>query len=170
MAPLPSLSAMVFCRFGGACQELFLDLVLWVGSETSLFLFSRAQKVTLDTAACGLKVPMAPLPSLSAMVFCRFGSACQELILDLLDAFLLSFPTTAVRSSNGAAVVVVDDDDEEDADDAADAADDDDDDDADDDEDDDDAADAADDDDDADDAAAAEGPTPLGSAAGGGSP
>eukprot|EP00435_Cladocopium_sp_Y103_P041233 s2099_g11.t1 len=50
-----------------------------------------AQKVTVDTAACGLEVPMAPLPSLSAMVFCRFGGACQELILDLVRSHFLSF-------------------------------------------------------------------------------
>eukprot|EP00435_Cladocopium_sp_Y103_P030099 s1780_g7.t1 len=102
MVLLPSLSAMVFCRFGSACQELILDLLDAFfflpndrGKEPLPFLFSRAQKVTLDTAACGLEVLMAPLPSLSAMVFCRFGSACQELILDLLDAF--SFPSQRPR-------------------------------------------------------------------------
>ena len=55
----------------------------------------RAQKVTLDTAACNLELPMALLASLRAMVFCCFASACQEVILDLL------WPA----ASNGAACV-----------------------------------------------------------------
>ena len=45
--------------------------------------FLMAQKVTLDTAACGLELPKALLASLRAMVFCCFASACQEVILDL---------------------------------------------------------------------------------------
>ena len=40
---------------------------------------SKAQKVTFNTAACGLELPMALLASLRAMVLCCFASACQEL-------------------------------------------------------------------------------------------
>ena len=44
---------------------------------------SKAQKVTFDTAACGLELPMALLASLRAMVFSCFASACQELVLHM---------------------------------------------------------------------------------------
>ena len=39
---------------------------------------SKAQKVTFDTAACGLELPMALLACLSAMVFCCFASAFRS--------------------------------------------------------------------------------------------
>ena len=49
-----------------------------------------AQKVTLDTAACGLELPKALLASFKAIVFCCFASACQKVILEKV-----TFDTTA---------------------------------------------------------------------------